>query len=206
MNTIKRSFLLIFSLIIFSSCNKKDDETIPVANEGPYELASIEWSLQEGDGQEIVAVKLPEQHFENQGNDPLPVVVRPLEELQGTSQFFMNDSALITDLTDANVMVNAPDLVEILSDSYGYVVGGQLVPFRPGESSFDFSTSIKDSTTLAPGTQISYQMTIYLKKITATYFARFDQGGAYTPKEMKGKWTGVFYQSMESEAVYKEID
>ena len=128
-----------------------------------------------------------------------------LPKEQGSSYFqFDLPENLNFNLDSTSVSVIAH--IDLLSDSYSHIGGGTKVPFQLAESFFPFSISIEESIGLNPNTQISYRETIFLKKNTATFKARFEQPGTQDSYELKGKWTGFFYPTMESKSVIEEID
>jgi len=204
MNLRNLSFILfLFSCSAFVISCSKDDE---IAENKTYELKEISWTLKDGDGQEIIEKKLPEQVFRNDGNSAMPISIKPLEGLKGTSQFFNGDIQLFSKLNGNEVDVSIPSLVELLSSSgSGYVVGGIKVPFRLEESSFPFSTDIKETTELPPHTELHYSATVYLKKITATYSARIGEKEGFDSYETAGKWTGVFFYTINEASVLNDI-
>lgn len=207
MKKLYPSILSIF-FIFFISCSKDDDNTAPVLPEAdqPYELADIQWILNDGDGQEIIEKELPNQLFQNKGDVPMPVIYDPLKNLQGSSKFeYQIPEDVHVKLDSVSKIISVPSEISLLSDGYSRFIKGVKVPFGKEESHFPFSFKTTDSVNLKPGTQISYQSTLFLKKITATFKARFVQLETRASFELTGKWTGFFYQTMNTEGVFGEI-
>jgi len=193
--------LFLTSCIFVTSCSKDDEIVVNKT----YELKEISWTLKGDDGQVIIEKKLPEQVFHNDGNSTMPVSINPLEGLKGTSQFYNDNVQDVSKLNGKEVNVSVPSLVELLSSSdYHYVVGGVEAPFQLEESSFPFSTEIKATTDLPPHTELRYTATIYLKKITATYSARVEEKEGSDSYETSGKWTGVFFHTINSSSVFND--
>jgi hypothetical protein len=210
MKKLSLSILPIF-FIFFISCSKDDDNTDPVLPEAdqPYEMADIQWVLNDGDGQEIIEKELPNQLFQNKGDVPMPVTYEPLKDLEGSSRFeYQIPEDVHVNLDSISKIISVPSEISLLSSSEGYrhIGGGVKVPFRKEESYFPFSFKTKDSVNLKPGMQVSYESTLFLKKITATFKARFDQLETRASFELIGKWTGFFYQTMNTEGVHSEIE
>lgn len=197
--------ILLMFAIFLTGCNK-DDDGIELEENKPYKLAEIMWTLKEGDGQEIIEEEQPEQVFRNEGDAMMPVTVEPLKELQGTSHFYLDDSEAFPDLEENQITVSVPSLIELLGDSYSYIVGGQKVPFQLDKFYFPLSASTKDSLTLHPDSELSYKTTISFKKITATFKARFEQEESFDSYELEGKWEGFYFHSIDIYMVYREID
>jgi len=192
-----------FILFIVLGCTTESDDVMPENNEA-YELRDIQWILEEGDGQEIIEKELPGRFFKNEGDTIMQVIIG-LPKEQGSSHFqFDLPEDLTFNLHSASVSVIAH--IDLLSDSYSHIGGGTKVPFQLAESFFPFSISIEETTGLNPHTQMSYRETIFLKKNIATFKARFEQPGTKDSFELKGKWTGFFYHTMESKSVIEEID
>lgn len=130
----------------------------------------------------------------------------PLKNLKGSSKF---EYQLLEDvhikIDSLSKIISIPSEISLLSDGYSHLGGGIKVPFRKEESRFPFSLELRDSVNLKPRTQISYQSTLFLKKNTATFKARFDQPETGDSFELTGKWTGFFYQTMNTEGVFDEI-
>ena len=95
-----------------------------------YELISIQWKLNETDGQSIVEKKIPEFHFRNETDTItiMEVVIEPLENLQGSSIFKFNDSLTFTEPSYEEVQVSVTKELSLLSEEYGYLGGGVKVP------------------------------------------------------------------------------
>ncbi len=202
----QKNLLLVLFLsaycIFVTSCSKDDE----IAENKTYELKEISWTLKEDDGQVIIEKKLPEQVFRNDGNSTMPVSINPLEGMNGTSQFYNDDVQAFSKLNGKEVDVSVPSMIELLSSSdYRYVVGGVEVPFQLEESSFPFSTGIKVTTDLSPHTELRYTATVYLRKITATYSARVGEKEGFDSYETFGKWTGVFFNTINSSSVFNDI-
>ncbi|MGV8091208.1 MAG: hypothetical protein AB2L24_05010 [Mangrovibacterium sp.] len=199
----------LFTILFLSLCfvfivSCSDDDEL-VENKA-YELKEISWTLKDGDGQEIIEKQLPEQVFRNEGNTRMPVSINPLEGLEGTSRFYSDDAKTFTELNGTDVLVSVPSEVELLSFSgCKYFVGGVKVPFILDEASFPFSTEIEVSAELTPYTEMRYGATVYLKKITATYYARFGEKDGMDSYDIEGKWTGIFFHTIESFTLYDDI-
>ena len=204
---LKNLFIVLFlssCSIFIVSCSKDNDEEI-VENK-TYELKEISWILKDGDGQEIIEMKLPELVFRNDGNSTMDCTIKPLAEMKGTSQFYNDDVQTFLKLDGNEVNISIPSGIEFLySSDYTYFAGGIKVPFRRDESTFPFSTQTTQTIGLPPHAELRYNATVYLQKITATYLARIGEKEGFDSYETSGKWIGVFYHTMNSSLTINDI-
>lgn len=199
MNYFKLPALII--LILFAGCRKDHDSRI-VEKKEPYVMEDIQWVLREGDGQKILEVKLPDELVTNNGSGLIHVTFDPLKNMEGSSHFqFELPEDLSLALDTLSRLVSVPAHIELLSDNYAHIGGGTKVPFRREVSSFPFSFKSEESFEVKPKTQMNYQSTVFLRKNTATFKARFVQPVTKERFELTGKWTGIFYQSSHTSAV-----
>jgi len=204
MNYLKLPVLLF--LILFTSCRKGDDIRIAEKNK-PYVMEDIQWVLKEGDGQKILEIKRPDELVTNNGSGLIHVTFNPLKNMEGSSHFqFELPEGLSLNQDSLLKLVSVPAHIELLSDNYAHIGGGTKVPFRREESSFPFSFKSEESFEVTPKTQINYQSTVFLRKNTATFKARFVQPVTKERFELTGKWTGTFYESVHTNAVVDDLD
>lgn len=200
--------ILLICFIFFTGCSMDDGNRTPILPEAnqPYELADIQWILNDGDGQEIIEKELSDQLFENEEDVTVRITFDPLKNLRGSSKFeYQLPEDVHIKLDSLSKIISIPSEISLLSDSYRHIGGGVKVPFRKEESHFPFSFRSTESVDLGPRTQISYQSTLFLKKITATFKARFDQLETGDSFELTGKWTGFFYKTLNTKGIYEEI-
>ena len=196
---------LLFS-IGFVSCSSDDSINDEEQGLKSYELISIQWKLNETDGQSILEKKIPEFHFRNDTDTIMEVVIAPLENLQGSSIFKFNDSLTFAELTYSEVQVSITKELSLLSEDYSYLVGGVKVPLTQEESSFPFSLHLTDSFALTKGTKLTSNYTVFLRKNKATFLATFKEPTTGETLELDGTWTGVFFNNLEEKSVIEEID
>lgn len=205
----KLSHLLILSIcfILLIGCGKDDDNLTLVVPEAkqPYELADIQWALKDGDGQEIIEKVLPEKLFKNEGDATVAITFDPLANLRGSSTFEFELPEDLPVKLDSLKKIAVLSEINLLSEGYSHIGGGTKVPFRREEFNFPFWISIKETVDLKPKTQIRYQDTLLLKKNMATFKARFEQPETRESFELTGKWTGVFYKTLNGNAVFEEV-
>ncbi len=203
MKALSKIPLILLCLAMFMvSCDKEEDFIEP---EKSYKLAEVRWTLAEGDGEETFTVEVPEKQYSNESAQDMLISFNPLDEIPGKSEFFTSNPTLFSQLNQQEDSISIPTMTEILSDGYGYLSGGPQVPFQLGEYTFDLNTSIQNSTELTPHTKMTYSAKVYLKKITASYIARFVEEGTHNYQEIEGKWTGTFFKSIDSNTVWEEI-
>lgn len=198
--------ILFISICTFCcvACDDHVDSEIPEVKH--FELNSIAWKLEEGDGQEIVEKKVPEQIFRNEGNAKMPITIEALKGIDETSCFYSDNAEEFTTLTQEAIEVIIPREVELLSTTdYKYMATGISAPFQLKEVSLPAVTSIKDSTDLSPNSELRYKAIVYQKKITATYYARFVDKNTKESYNIKGKWIGLFFNGITSETTIDDI-
>jgi len=202
------AFKLILTAILavfLVSCN--NDENEELQDNKKYTLASIQWKLAEGDGLEIVEKQIPKEVFRNDGNLPMPVVIKPIEKIEETSYFECDDMEFLNKWGGEDLFVSVPSEFSLLSDSYGYFAGGVQAPLYAGEKvRLKPTIHMQDSTNLPPNTEFSYEATVNMKKITATFSARFvTEDGGYDSFEVTGKWIGILFNNISERGVYNDI-
>lgn len=191
-------------LLCCMSCSDPVEDEIP--QEKHYELSSIRWKLEEGDGQEIVEKEVPEQVFRNEGNTPMPLCLYPLEGIDDMSCFYSDNEEEFAALTQQGIEVILPREIELLSTTeYKYMGSGIKAPFQLKEVALAAATTLKDSTDVAPHCELRYKATVSQKRITATYYARFVDESSFDSYELKGKWVGLFFNGIHTETTLDEI-
>ncbi|MDT0691950.1 hypothetical protein RM549_19345 [Salegentibacter sp. F188] len=203
---LTKMFIGLFLSIGFMSCSEDDtlieDEQISKS----YELISIQWKLNETDGQSIIEKKIPEFHFRNETDTVMEVVIEPLKDLRGSSIFKFNDSLTFTELSYEEVQVSVTKELSLLSEEYGYLGGGVKVPLTQEESSFPFSWNFTDSFALNKGTKLTSNYTVFLRKNRASFLATFKETTTEETLELDGTWTGIFFNNLEENSIIEEID
>lgn len=202
MKNITGSLFLLLSVFCLLSCSKDDSEEL--IEKRNYELSSIKWVLREGDGEEFFDIKTPEQVFRNTGNTTKEIVIDPEKEIYGTSQFYIDDKERIN-LPEEERIISIPNQVEILSSDYRYLVGGDKAPFQSEKSSIASTRTVESTYNLSPQCELRHKSIITMKKITATYSARFTEKEGLDSYEIEGKWEGTFIFKIESQATIDEI-
>jgi len=214
---MKNKYLIFAFLFLLTGCFiscSSDNDNIDDMVEAPkdYKLVSIMWKMdvESGDGLEIISQKIPTKIYSNNGNTEIPVEIKPLDEIEQTSYFGCEnkDIDFLSKWREANnLQVSVPSEPSLLSDRYSYIVGGNetIIDFMK-KSDVEKTTEITDATKLPPNTKMTYDATIYLKKITATYCMEFaTEDNPYNSIKVVGKWTGTFFNNIESRTVYDYI-
>ncbi|MDT0689155.1 hypothetical protein RM549_05125 [Salegentibacter sp. F188] len=199
-------FLGLFLFLGFVSCSNDDDFIEEEQRSKSYELISVQWKLDENDGQSIVEKKLPEYYFRNDSDTIMEVVIEPLKDLQGSSIFKFNDSLTFAELHYPEVEVSVPGELSLLSENYVYLGGGVRVPLTQEESFFPFFRSFTSTFTLTERTQLTSNCTVFLRKNKATFLATFRETTTGETLELDGTWTGLFFNNLEEHSVLEEID
>lgn len=202
---IHKTFIGLFLSIGLISCHSDessidDDQTLK-----SYELISIEWKLDVIDGQSIIEERIPEFYFQNDADTSMPIVIEPLKDWQGSSIFKFNDSLAFTKLNYNEVSVSITKELSLLSESYSYLAGGVYVPLTQEESFFPFAEDIKLSLMLNPRSTLTTNYTLFLRKNKASFLATFRENTTGEFLELKGNWTGMFFNNLTGESEVNEI-
>lgn len=171
-----------------------------------YELTKIKWKLDKNDGQTIIEEPLPGLYFRNESDTIMPVVIEPLKDLKGSSKFTFNDPVTFNKLHFSEVQVSIPNEIELLSENYSYLMGGQKVFLGLEEATFPFSWNIKDSISLNQKSELNYNCTVFLKQNKASFVAVFRETNTRETIELDGTWTGIFFNNLTDISVIKSIE
>lgn len=205
-NFIKLS-ALIFSVVIFSSCDKENEPII----EETYKLSSVLWYLDEGDGSVITKEKLPEQIFKNTSSQKKEEVTVNLRDLFGgeISLFECEEKEVFNKWIGEDFYVNVPSFYHSLSSDKVYLVGGNEASLYAGEERKIISNkTMTYSIDLFPNTLVTFNGIIEVKTVTATFIAHFvrdDQQGN-GGFQIKGKWTGRLLGGASEKIVVEKIE
>lgn len=203
MKNIIGSLFLLLSVFCLFACSKDNDEEL--IEEKQYEFSSIMWALQEGDGEEFFEIKIPERIFQNTGDEIMWITVHSHGYIDETSLFHIEDKVLADLSEDDSTIISIPDMTEILSSNFKYLVGGRQAPFQTKESVLTPNRTIEDRTSLAPHCELHYYTTIKIKKIIATYKALLTEKGGTSSYEAEGKWEGQFFAGSTEHYTINEI-
>lgn len=199
-------FIGLFLSLVFVSCSNDDTFTEGEQKLKSYELLSIQWKLNETDGQSIVEEKIPEFNFRNDSDTTMVVTIEPIKDMEGSSIFKFNDSIAFKELNFSEVQVSIPKELSLLSKEYVYLVGGVNVPFVQEESSFPFSFNFIESYTLSPRSTFTSNYTVFIRKNKASFLATFMESTTGEILRLDGTWTGLFFNNLDSKAVIGDID
>lgn len=202
MKNIIGSLFLLLSVFCLLACSKDNDEEL--IEEKQYEFSSIMWALQEGDGEELFEIKTPEQVFRNTGNTTKEIVINSSEKVEESSQFFIDEN-ILPYLPEEEIMIALPHAFELLSSDYKYYIGDIKAPFKNEKTPLLPTKSSTETISLAPSCELRNSSTFIMKKIKATYRARFVEKEGIDSYEKEGKWEGVFIVFESSETVINEI-
>ena len=196
--------LLLLIVICFISCSKENEE---IEATKTYQFSSLQWRLEEGDGQEIIAVQVPEQTYVNEGSTPVKVKIDRLKDINFSSFFKTDQMETLNKWAGTDVEVSIPSEFSLLSSQYRYFTGGVTAPLIAGkEIPIQPGITITEETDLPPRTKMTYKATVYVKKITASYLATFvSQEKTPDYMEVKGKWNGLFFNNTEAKTVFDDI-
>ncbi len=189
---LKISFLLIFILSL-SACS--DDKEVP-----NYELQHIMWKLGEGDGVEYLEKKIKPLVYTNPTTESRNVIFDETDEIEETSQFYIDDPILLNTVKEKFIEVPITDTTSFLDKEYGYLVSNLKVPFDINENILPPRIVATSSFEIKPNMQVSMEGIIKLKKITAYYKAILKDIDNGSSIEIEGKWVGVFHNG--SDIVY----
>lgn len=203
MKNITGLLLLLLPVFCLISCSNDNDEEL--IEKKSYELSSIQWTLREGDGEEFFEIKTPERVFQNPGDEPMSITIHSYNSIDETSLFHIEDKVLADLSEDDSTIISIPDMTEILSSNFGYLVGGRKAPFQTEESVLTPNRTIEDHTSLAPHCELRYYATIKIKKITATYNALLIEKEGIDSYETEGKWEGQFIAGSTDSYIINEI-
>jgi len=202
-----KSFVLAFLAVsIISACsNDNDNEDFP--EDKNYNLYSIEWRLEEGDGEEIIEKVLPDRKVINGGSTTVTMEFSSKDQMNETSYFYSNDTKAFPITLNGTVNVPVTDNISKLSESYGHLLSSIRVPYQSEKFIIEPTTIITHSLELPPNCEGIYKSKINIKKIKASYCAHFVDEDGITTYEAKGKWIGEFYGSgASSEFIINSIE
>lgn len=196
---------LLFS-IGFISCQSDEILIEDVETAKSYEFISIEWKLAETDGQRIVEEEVPEYYFRNDSDTTMEINIEPLNDMQGSSIFIFFDSLAFKELNYTELEVSIPSELSLLSERYSYLSGGVKVPLAEEETFFPFSWHFKDSLMLNPRSTLTSNYTLFFRKNKASFLVTFREKTSGHILELKGRWTGLFFNNIVGESVINEIN
>src|SRR5699024_6104980 len=155
----------------------------------------------------IVEKRIPDEVVTNNSQGLVRTTFNPLKKVKGSSQFqFDLPKGISLNLDSVAELVSVPAHIELLSDHYVSIGGGTKVPFQRLKSTFPFSAKFEQSVEVQPKTQLNFQSTVYLRKNTATFKAIFIKPETKEKLELTGKWTGEFYERVQTHVVVDELD
>ncbi len=189
------------------ACRSDGKEEIPA--EKRYELISIGWTLEEGDGQETVERPMPETIYQNGGRAAMPLSIDPMNGVRETSNFLYNPEAdALIGALEEETIVFVPSWVEGLSSAeYRYMASGVEAPFRLQTAYVAPTREARRNIDLEPGLELRYNVTVRMKRIKATYCARFrEKTGSGEIREVKGKWEGELYSDVSDRIDILELE
>lgn len=202
MKNIARSLFAFLSVFCLMSCsNDNDEKTIDREN---YELSSVLWAFQEGDGEEYFEIETPELVYKNPGNITKEVVINPQKDLEETSEFIIDESVSPI-LPEEGISITIPSKDLSLKTDYRYLAGGTKAPFQNGKTILSPTSTVTNTFSLAPSCEMRYKSTFIMKKITATYRANFVSKDGTDSYEKEGKWIGIFIFGEKNNTVFNEI-
>ena len=201
----RQTLIGLFLSIILVSCHSDESLIDDEQSLKSYELISIEWKLDETDGQSIVEERIPAFHFRNDADTSMPIILEPLKDWQGSSIFKFNDSLAFTKLNYKEVNVSITKELSLLSERYSYLLGGVSVPLTQEESFFPFSDYVELSLMLNPQSTLTTNYTLFLRKNKASFLATFKENNTGEILELKGTWTGLFFNNLIGESEVNEI-
>ncbi|AFL85508.1 hypothetical protein Belba_2987 [Belliella baltica DSM 15883] len=187
------------------SCSK-DDSFPDYEQLKSYDLIEIKWKLEATNSQNIVEKKIPEFYFENDSDKPMSVVIKPLENIEGSSIFEFDDLQTFEKLNFSKTQVVIPKELSLLSEQYVNLSSGVKAPLTNEESFFPFSRSFKDSITLNKNNSLTANYTLYLKENKANFLAIFKENSTGEILELTGNWTGMFFEKLSEKTVINEIE
>ncbi|MFD2036011.1 hypothetical protein ACFSKL_14495 [Belliella marina] len=202
---MKNRFTSISSLIIAISifaCNSMDEIDEPVKS---YELADMKWKHIEQDEDNLVEFELPQQTFRNEGDNPIPIEINPLEGIMGTSKFEFDQPEFFLEMNLGEHYLMAPRY-HGNQEGYFYVGGGQEVLLDTTIYEFPLSIETTESYTLTPNTELIYEGTVHLKEIKVKFLARVIEKVSGASYDLEGTWTSSYYETMSINVVANDIE
>lgn len=196
-------FILSFTLL-FVACSNDEDNISP--EDKTYDLYSMEWRLEDGDGEEIIEKVFPDQEFSNTGSTTIFLEFSSKDEMEETSKFSSDDPNAFPTLINGIKEVPITDYPGILSETYGFLVSSLTAPYQPDKATIEPSLVTTHGTDLHPNCKLTYKRTIRIKKIKASYRAYFIDKKGDTGYEVRGKWEGEFHGGGNNEAIFTPLD
>lgn len=184
--------LLMLMLLLFTSCirpDENDSEPEIIDMTDTYKFYDIRYSLEEGDGLEIIEYEHDVKIGENPTDQDVVVPFKPFEGRTEQSVFYGVESAEYEIDKDFPAMVNIPCLSEY-DEGVVYVRDPRCDLFK--ETNFPSSVSEwVTNITLYSHCGASWQYNEIIHKMRVTYVATFLGEKHERMIEIKGKWEGT---------------
>ncbi|MCC5938156.1 MAG: hypothetical protein JJU34_12830 [Lunatimonas sp.] len=199
-----QKYSLVLALIFCSllACQTTEELEKP---QQTYQVSQIEWQYIAQDEDNILEKAVPEQVFQNPGDNPLTIEVNPLEGLMGTSlfEFDQPDHFALANLEEA--LVESPSYQGILG---GFIAldNGQEVLL--GKEAFEFPLTVEmgDAFELPAKTAMNYQGTAEFKNLKANFLLTVTEYPSQQTHQLSGVWTGTFFYGFHSDVVVNELE
>lgn len=205
---------IVLSLVIGSvaSCSKDDDKGDAGKVDYKYKLASIVWKLDEasGDGVDSIKVAATERIYSNNGSLEYPIVIKVNDDISETSYFRCDneeDIELLNEWAGEDVFVPIPTEPGIMGSSWTYHLSNIKAPLQVSQSiAIEPTKTYSYGFAVKPNIKVTYNNTILMKRINATFKAQFVAEENESEKfSVEGKWTGTFIETSNPKIVFDNL-
>ncbi|WP_207427390.1 hypothetical protein [Pedobacter sp. SYSU D00535] len=203
-----KKILYLFLLVsVITSCKKSSDgfdEPNDSKEKQPevFILKAISYSMEEGDGEEIITILQKPVTVENKSNAHGTTFFDSFEEIKETSHFSSSDSMAFPEFDLDSVKVSVP--VQLLSDNQ-VAVGSSKWLYEPGVVELPSGKTQVNTLSYTPYTRITVNSSLKIKKYTLTYKATLVNQNTGKEVEVKGKWRGTTPFGSDLKIEYQEI-
>lgn len=203
----KFSILFLFILGI-TSCSD-DDDNYNKENDREYELSSIMWKMDSGDGIDTIQEKLVGESILNPSTVTSEVILEPLKNVKETSHFIYRtteDAEFFNRWIADTMLVSIPIHPSVLSNDYGLLLSTKKAPLVEDLVVLEPSKRDTEILQLSPNAMINWEAEIKIQKIRATFCLVFtSKDNDKIKRAIEGNWDGEFIVSHESNVTISGI-
>lgn len=185
-----RKLFVLLTIVCLYSCSNDSDSVQEKDKE--YDLHSIMWTKEAGDGEEFIETVMPERVIMNTTQDIMSAVFKSSDYVEDSSCFTSDDPNAFMKFAEGIQNVSIPT-DESLSEGYYSISGEIQAPYQEGEVIIPSKTVTKNTFEFHPNTKLIVNDTIITKKLTLSYRIICIERNTNQELIVNGKWTGKFY-------------
>lgn len=190
---------MLFGLAALALLSCEKTEYSPNPEKDVYELKTISYTMEAGDGVETFVRPLHSLSYTNHTSLTQKVIVDPLAGVMESSQFFSGDEKAFQlvdpSITPIAVPAQFSDGVAILGEPK-WLYSNVLVELPP-------VVNFRDTLEVPPNTNLTVTMSVYLNEYNLSYTATFEGKPSGASAEIRGKWKGVTVANVDKQLRYQ---